>query len=1191
MMELSQIKGEEEVVGTFGYMSPEATGIVKKAIDERSDLYSLGIVFYNLLTGELPFKAKDTGALLHQQVAVEAELPSKLKSSIPKILEEIVLKLLYKDPELRYQSSRGLLHDIQRYLKGEKEFIIGQQDQKVKLTYQTRLVGREEEVSMIKDLFDKVKKNEGNICLIGGEPGVGKTRLVESIQEYAYEQGYEEGGMFIRGRCLNQENKIPYQPFRDALNEYIKKIEKMNNKGREKEKGRLNKILGEMGDIIIRLNSNMSAILGEVPDLIPLEPEKENQRFIMVVSDFFTRIADKGQVCIIFLDDLQWADEGTLRLLEEIASKINKTNLFIIGTYRDNEVDEAHSLYLIKTHTNHPIHDIKLKQLDHKKLNTMIAGLLGEQADKAVKLTDFVLEKSNGNPFFAITLLREMVEQKLIVWEVGSWKEDWNKIGNMKVPINIIDMVLLKIKDIPDEVDHLLRLGSVIGKEFEMGLLYDLLDKDEETVVNLVDKAIDSQLLEYSILRKGKVIFIHDRIKEAFFARMGEKEKKENHLKIAKAIRERFKGKEDEVVFDLAHHYIEGGDKENGLTFGLQAADKAKANYANIEAMKYYTYVKKILIKKKDRSETYIRVLEGLGDVQRLDGKYHDALENFKTVLSIVKDRMHKARVSQKIGFTLFGMGRGTEAIKISEDTLKLLKFNRTPRSLIMVLILFTIETTVQMFHLIFPKLFVNSKYAYDERRKIGARIYLRLGFCYYHINMFKTGLALIRSVNLGDKMAGTYEHGFTYLIQCTLWIALAGFPIAEKYAKGGLKLAQKSDNKLLIGLSHVYLSFLSFAMNKIDKTIDYGRIAIDMLVPMGERWDMAVAFCFTWRGLFLKGDLKAGVLHTERYFSVMRNINEPRTVGWSTDHYARALTFSQGPNDEIVKMFKTALAKEEETKESGNIIMIYASFPLVYTLTGKFKEAIEGGETGIKIFHKSPAKGNWLLDIFGYTADAYLTQIEEEKLDAVTIKKNLKRAKVLCREGLLRSRIFRAYFALHLRITSKYNWLKGKKGKAIRLFNKGIRYTRKRGYQFELALNFYELGKFLYKEGYSKYYSKEKGKEYLLKAKELLEKIGSKPYLIRTIKLLGEEVKAESGDDTAVTQQDRLQLERRMTTVLNTSRYLSSILDLDELLEKIMDRTIELVGAERGLLLLYPDKDEGKPMELETKVLRGVKS
>ncbi|MBU1077149.1 MAG: AAA family ATPase, partial [Spirochaetes bacterium] len=603
IMELSQIKGKEEVVGTFGYMSPEATGIVKKAIDERSDLYSLGIVFYNLLTGELPFKSKDTGALLHQQVAVEPSAPRKVKSTIPHKLEEIVLKLLYKDPELRYQSARGLLYDIQRYKKGEKDFIIGEQDQKVKLTYQTRLVGREEEIEKIKRLFNKAREGEGSICLIGGDPGVGKTRLVEAIQQYAYEQGYKEGGLFIRGKCLNQENKIPYQPFRDALNEYVKKAGNLDQKEKDKERKRLNKILGDLGDIILRLNPNIKEVLGEVPDLIPLDPERESQRFLMVVAKFLSNLTTKDRACIIFLDDLQWADEGSLRLLEEISLGIKKNNLFILGTYRNNEVDEDHSLTKIidpALEKKHNLVNIILSALNFKRLNKMVSGILGENEEKSVKLAEYILEKSGGNPFFAITILRELVEQKTMEWKAGCWVENWAKIKKVQISSNIVDMIIARLVDIPERIDEILQIGALIGKSFEMYILYHLIEADQEEVISCIDEAIERQLLERSVEKKGKVVFIHDRIKEAFLAKISKSKMKEYHLRIASVIEKENKGKEEDVIFMLAHHFREGGDPDKTLEYSVPAARMAKINYANYEAIKYYKNSIEILDRKKE---------------------------------------------------------------------------------------------------------------------------------------------------------------------------------------------------------------------------------------------------------------------------------------------------------------------------------------------------------------------------------------------------------------------------------------------------------------------------------------------------------------------------------------------------------------------------------------------------------------
>ncbi|MCK4796816.1 MAG: AAA family ATPase, partial [Spirochaetes bacterium] len=347
VMELSQIK-EKKIIGTFEYMSPEATGIMKRPIDERSDLYSLGIIFYQLLTGELPFKAREISSLLHQQVTKEATPVTRINSDIPNVIAEIITKLMAKEQELRYQSAKGLLYDIDRFYKGEYDFIVGEKDQKVKLSYQTRLVGREEELERIINLHINAKESKGAVCLITGEAGLGKTRLIEATKEYIFKQGYKDGGLFIQGRCLNQENKMPYQPFRDSINEYIKKLDKMDIKSKKKEINRIKDILGDLGEVIIRLNPNMKEVLGKVPKLIELEGDRENQRFLMVASNFFCNIAPKGMPSVLFLDDLQWADQGSLSLIGEILEKIEKTNLLILGTYRHDEITKWHSLNIIK---------------------------------------------------------------------------------------------------------------------------------------------------------------------------------------------------------------------------------------------------------------------------------------------------------------------------------------------------------------------------------------------------------------------------------------------------------------------------------------------------------------------------------------------------------------------------------------------------------------------------------------------------------------------------------------------------------------------------------------------------------------------------------------------------------------------------------------------------------------------------
>ncbi|MDD5066053.1 MAG: SpoIIE family protein phosphatase [bacterium] len=1190
LMELSQIKDEKEIAGTFGYMSPEATGIIKKSIDERSDLYSLGIVFYTLLVGEQPFKGRDVGTLLHQQVAVLPPPPEQINHDVPSVVNDMVMKLLFKEPELRYQSAKGLLHDLELLEQGVRDFIIAEQDQKIKLTYQTRLIGREEEITKIRELFDRTSRNQGHICLIGGEPGVGKTRLVEALQEYAYKQGYEKGGMFIRGRCLNQENKMPYQPFRDALNEYIKKTGKLDEAAKDTESKRLKSLLGDLANLIIQLNPNMRDILGETPELTPLEPEKENQRFLMLVSDFFCNLADEEHVCILFLDDLQWADEGSLRLLEEISRKLRGYRFLVLGTYRENEVGEDHSLSRIIKKAGEEkldLTDMKLKQLNKPRLNKLTAEVLGEKEERAVRLTDYVFEKSNGNPFFAITLLRELVEQKALVWEQGYWKEDWEKIRGLRIPLNIIDMVLLKIKDIPSRVDHLLRLGSVIGREFEMDLLYSLMEMDKESVVSLVDEAIDKQLLEHSVLEKGKVLFIHDRIKEAFFARMGPEEIAGNHLKIGLAMEQRYRDREEEIIFDLAHHFIEGGDEERGLTYGLKAAQKAKDNYANKEAIKYFGYAKKVLVKKGERSERYVELLEGLGDVLRLEGIYDEALKNFREASGLVKDELDKGKIFNKIGDALFQTGQVSEATQTLEKTIGILGFKPTTSSGLITMQCFMYHFMLQKIHVSFPGIFIHDKFKDDERSDIVSRIYIRLGYCYYFDDKIRSALVTLRGLNISDRMHGSIVYSHVHIVGSTFWVAIGMFSSAEKYIMEGLKAAMKLKNKLMEGFAYTYLCYTYMASNRLKESIEYGQKGVAMLLPLGEKWEISTAYAFIFWSCYMRGELTKAKRINKENLQQMEHVKDPRTLSWAIHIDTKLDSLLKGVDEDVIFRIQKSLDHQISVGEAPHIAMTYATMAMHYTKKGDYDKAVQAGEEGVKVFLNTTAKGFWALEVFAATADAYLKKIKEEKISGSRRRRCLRRVKFLCHQSLKYSRTYKAFQGFSMRVLAKYYWLKGNKGRSIRCFLKGIRFMEKHEHLNYLAQAYYELGKLLYREGYNFIYNAEKGKEYLIKAKELFEKMEVKPDLEKTMDILGLSRETNSEE---ITPQERLSLERRMNTVLNTSRYLSSILELDELLEKIMDSTVELVGAERGALFLYPEKDEKREYQLELKVVKNVK-
>ncbi|MBU1076730.1 MAG: protein kinase, partial [Spirochaetes bacterium] len=1062
IMELAKIKDTSEVVGTFGYMSPEATGIVNRQVDERSDFYSLGIIMYQLLTGSLPFKSIEMNKLLHEQVAVEPKRLREINKNIPKILEEIVLKLLYKESELRYQSAQGLLHDLKLFQAGTIDFILGLKDQKTKLTYQTRLMGREEEIETIKSAYRKAKELKGNICLIGGEPGVGKTRLVTEIKEFLYEQGYEKGGLFIQGRCLNQENKSPYQPFRDSINEYIRKTEKKEKKERDKEINRLKEVLGDLGEIVIRFNLNMRQLLGDVPELISLDPERENQRFLMVVSDFFCHLTEKNKLCILFLDDLQWADEGSLGLLEEISSKISRSNLFIIGTYRNDEVNENHGLNRIRQQANKKgsdVNDIILKKLDKERVNKVVAGILGEKEDKAERLSNYVFDKSGGNPFFTVTLLRELVEEKALIWKEGYWKEDWDRINQIKISHNIIDLLLRRIDNLSEKQVGLLMVSSIIGREFKVELLYSLLEYEGEEIIELIDELIKVQMIERT-KEKGVLIFVHDRIREAFIKKIEKNKIRKLHLMIAGKLEETNKARLDEVIFDLAFHYIEGGDKQKILEYVIPAANKAKINYANEDAIKYYKAGIKLL---KKKSVEWIKAKEELSEVLLTIGRSNEAIKVLQEILPLKKDDLEKARIYRKIGTGYFKKGNWKKCESSLEQGLSILG-EKLPKSKVE-LILFTLkEIITHILHSLFPNLFTYKGEAVKEEDKEIIWFYHTLNWMYILTDVIKLVYNILRSLNLSEARIGkSRELALCISDYASMCMAIPLFRRSINYHKKAIELKKQIKDEWGIAQSLQYMGYCYSWKGEHKKSRSLFIQSQEKFHRIGDMWELGMTINgWALEEYYLSHFNKSYELFTQ-YLKISQKINDDFGISSATENLTR-IYIKRGDFEKAKDFAKKTLMMSKNKK----IWVVYCLSNIVFGYleleNQHFNTAIEYLQTAIKLDKENDFLKNYVVEVYYLLADTYIDKLisKQSDLNISEQKREIKKIKRTCKIALSKTKQWKNHYNGALRVNGKYNTLINKNGKAEKYFLKCIELSASLKMKYDEAMGRYEYGIFL---------------------------------------------------------------------------------------------------------------------------------
>ena len=1176
IMELGEIQGGEEIAGTFGYMSPEATGLLNENIDERSDLYSLGVIFYQLLTGELPFKAREVGRLLHQQAASVPVRPVTINKEIPAVLGDISMKLLMKDPDSRYQSVKGLLYDLERYRRGDREFAAGGVDQKVKLTYRTRLLGREDEAGKIAGLIGRALEGKGGLCLIGGEAGVGKSRLVEEFRGYAYSRDM----MFLGARCLNHTNKTPYQPFRDLLDDYIGMIEKSDRKTRERELLKLKNTGAGLNEILVRLNPRIKRFIGETKELAALEPERESQRFLSVLSDFFCGISAQTKVCIFVLDDLQWMDVGSMSLLREIAAKAGGSCLLVLGVYRDNELGEGHGICdLIKESKlrDYPLEEIKLGKLDYEAVKGLTARILGEKEESIGDLSGYIYEKSGGNPLFTINILRELIENGIVVRKDTGWHTETEGLSRLPVPEGMLNIIMSRIGRLDGQYAKLLCKAAIIGREFDLALLCHLADHDYEKLVEMIDNAISMQLLEKGAV-KGRLLFAHDRIRDVFFFKPEEAERRKIHLEIAGTIERLNEDGIEKAVFELAHHYIEARESNKILEYALPAADKAKQSYANEDAVRLYNIALGLVADDRER----IRINERLIEIYLMIGRYDDAIRISEGLLPLLGASMGRAGMLKKIGIAYFKKGDWGKCEKYIAEGMRLLG-EKVPIRKVQVAVSLSVQLAVHLAHcLISPGLYKRGRLKEPVEKKEILSMYYTLNWMYGLSDVFKLLYSSIRSLNLSESMAvESRELGASLSLYAGVCMSVPLFGRSLRFHRKALNIRRKLGDEWGEAQSLQFIGYNNVWKGNYSESQKCFEESQRIFSKIGDAWEAGLSFAGIMMISLYDGSCAKGISSSRKHFEQCRTMNDlyGMNIARQVWAYCLAETGEYGEAEQLLASVSVS-TRENDLLFLFCITLSYQGF--LYLEQGRYDAAVENLTLAREHYLKNSFLKDPLLQIFPQLAEAYIKKLKElsSERGAAPSRKEWTKAWLLCREALKRTRHWPNHYGGSLRSAAILHALAGRKAKAERLFLKSIKITSNIGREYEAAKGYFEYGLFLEAAGRHD----EAGGSFL-KAFELFSRTGAKEYARRCRSLLPEAAINEKRTGELAAR-ERFISDRRMNAVLNAGRYISSILNLDELLEKIMYGVAELIGAERGVLLLYPEEGEKK---LQARVLHNM--
>ena len=491
-----------QLEGTLPYMSPEQTGRTGRSVDWRADLYSLGATFYELLTGTPPFVGRDAGALAHAQIARLARPPHELNSQVPLTLSRLVLKLLEKDPEQRYQSATALAEDLQeakkQWLRSStiEPFPLAAHEVPRGLSIPDKLYGRDEELQSLADAFARTCAGGRELVLVTGGPGIGKSALVDRLRPSVS----QAPGYYAAGKFDQLQRSVPFSGLAQALRSLVRQLLTESETALERWRARIEDAVAPNGQLLIALMPELDRLLGPQPPVLEVGPVESRNRFHLLLTRFLRVFAQPEHPFVLFLDDLQWVDAASLQLLEQWVSDAASHHLLVIGAYRDNEVGASHPLALCLSalrDTGCDIHTIHLKQLDASAIAQLAADTFAEDIARMRFLADLVVRKSAGNPFFVRRLLHSMHAQGLFRFLSDSHRWTWDESEIERAPIadNVLDLMMLTIDRLPRSAQQLLETGACIGHQFELGTLAELTDLSLKAVTEQLWPAIEDGLL------------------------------------------------------------------------------------------------------------------------------------------------------------------------------------------------------------------------------------------------------------------------------------------------------------------------------------------------------------------------------------------------------------------------------------------------------------------------------------------------------------------------------------------------------------------------------------------------------------------------------------------------------------------------------------------------------------------------
>lgn len=662
----SRLTNEGVITGTVFYIAPELA--LGQPFDGRADLYALGVMLYELVAGRPPFTADDPLAVISQHIHAPVVPPSAYCPDLSPAIETVILKLLSKAPEDRYPTAQAALQALSDAELGVvPSELLGPRalsDVLLEKLARGRMVGRRDELEMLHHLWKSTLGGQAHLALVSGEPGIGKTRLANEILVYAR----LKGAVVLRGGCYEYEAATPYLPFVEAIREWA----------HEQSTEELQKRLGSSAVELAKLAPEIESRLGTLTPNPPLSPNEERLRLFDHVARFFHNLSeDKG--LLLFVDDIHWADQGTLSLLHYLLRHLRNERMMVLACYREVELDRQHpfAASLVEWNRDHLATRTSLSRLTQEQVGQLLSALFGQEG-VSHEFTGAIYKETEGNPFFIEEVIKSLIEQGQIYRVDGRWERQ--EVSELAIPQSVKEAIGRRLDRQSQAGMDMLHTAAALGKRFSFSELVAASSSGENELLDALDEANHAQLIR---LESGEVyLFTHDKIREVLYEELNPIRRRRLHLRIGEGLERLYGLNASEPGYTdarlchcdvqaLAYHFVEAGELEKGLLYAVQAAEKAEQVFALPEAVEYYQRAIECA-EALDRKDELLRLYEALGWVHYQHGNFQISIEAFEHMLELADSPQPGARARSNLGLVYAQTGdeQGRELLETAIQSL-----------------------------------------------------------------------------------------------------------------------------------------------------------------------------------------------------------------------------------------------------------------------------------------------------------------------------------------------------------------------------------------------------------------------------------------------------------------------------------------------------------------------------------------